>query len=217
MLILYWLRVTSLPSPSSRAALREQVLLDMCAPRSIGHEWSQLPTSRKWWRGSWFDSGHACFLPTESLQVTSSSLCGDKCLTRKEHVWHTLPNPQIFPCGPVAADSQALTVLSLPASPGYVLGARVAEKENGGLARQLFESLVCPLVASEHLDSPKYQYPDTQSCLETQMTFFSFMMGIVRATFLMISPLVKTLWYLLNKKLWTVHLENGKHPSPLVG
>ena len=117
--VLSWLQVTSLLSCPSTAASLEQWYL-ICAPWLIGHMWSQLPTSRKWWSWGRFDSGPACFLPSESLQAISSSLQGDKCPTQNElSTCGTVPNPQTFPYGPLAADSPALTVPPLLASLGY--------------------------------------------------------------------------------------------------
>lgn len=82
-------------------------------------------------------SGHSCPLPEsdgsaagltqamlasspESLPVISSSQQGDDRLTQNElSTCGTIPNPQAFPYGPLAADSPLLTDPSLFASLGY--------------------------------------------------------------------------------------------------
>lgn len=205
----YWLAITFLLSHSSKIALLEQWYL-VLAPWLISHLWSQQATSRKWWSWGWFDSGPACFLRCESLQIISSSLQGEKFLTQMSwahvapflilkhfHMARWLPLLQLWLFCPY-----------LPLLVMAMMRATVMKKRTKALPDR--ESLMNPWlsspVISQHSDRPGDQPPDTRLCFGTRTTSFSFMMGVVRAGFLMTSSLVKHLSciYLIREWVWRI-------------
>ena len=121
----------------------------------------------------------------------------------------TVPNPQTFPHGPLAASAAALTLLPLFASLGYGNDeGHSYEKENEGLARPWVSNEPMAELTS-HLSAfrpPWGSAPDTRLCFGTRTTSFSFMMGVVRAGFLMTSSLVKHLScvYLIREWVWRI-------------
>ena len=74
---------------------------------------------------------------SEEEIICSDSLQGQKFLTQNElNTCGTLPNPQTFPYGPLAAGSAALPLLPLLASLVYGNDeGQSYEEENEGLAR----------------------------------------------------------------------------------